>query len=267
MSMAPPPQGAGKGWLWGALLAALAIGGVIFGLSASGLLQFGARETPPVAQAGATMPPPLLQARSRDAQAVTQAPAPERTEMPADVRAWLEHLRKIEERRVALSEDHLSKMFVTMARMQGAGAMEMLQSLMNPEGDFEPKPPSQDFVEELRPLKEEWTKLVTDFGAMPPPAECVPIRNEYDMALRETGGMIGDLVNVLSQPIETKEQQNPAVGTLMKWKGKSAQRIDEPAKRADQGVGDICRKYETAKWFSIVGDVGGGGMLTKGLGF
>jgi hypothetical protein len=249
-----------------ALLALVALS--LVGLGASGLLRFGAPKSEPQLQAKSQAPPSLLQARAFTSDTNLSAPAPARTEMPADIKAWLEHLQAIERRRVEMTNDHLSKMFVTMATVQGAGALEMLQGLMNPDGpDLEPTAPHQRFAEDLAPLKDDWARLLADFNAIPPPAECVPIRHDYDQAVRETSGMIGDLIDVLSQPIENKEQQSAAVQALMRWKGKSNERIGEPARRADQALAAVCEKYSTPKWFSIAADIGDDSVLRRGLGF
>lgn len=90
----------------GAVLGALAL---YIGLSLSGLLARAGPESEPIT------------AKTAEPQAVAAAPI-ERIKMPDDVRAWLEHLERIERRRMELTRIQLADLMVKMASISAGGA-------------------------------------------------------------------------------------------------------------------------------------------------
>ena len=167
---------------------------------------------------------------------------------------------------MSLATSQMAEAMVLMTELQGAGAsMEQLKGLLDesagddPGGDSK-KTPATSAVETAETMQKEWVKLTDYFNSKAPPAECVHLRDKYDQVVRETGGMMKDIVEVV-----TGSQDNPAaaITKLEGMKGKSKNLIDKPALETDDGVAQICSKYKTRKWFDIQGDTGGGGLLQK----
>lgn len=263
---APPSADAPKRPKWialGAVLVLVAALGIYLG--ASGLLKSRAAEpSGRLLQArGAQTTPGLLESQARPDSGLPQSRGPEprqRVEMPADVRAWLEHLERTEKRRIELTQDQLGGLMVRMVALKMGGAIEVLKGLTSDDPDAPITPPHEDFKAEIAKIRSTWNELNDGFNSVPPPEECVPIQRSYDQALRETGAMMQDVLAIVN---DSTDKPDEAVAKLIKMQGGSTSRIDEPARRTDRQVADICDKYETRKWFDITGDVGGGGMLQK----
>lgn len=185
--------------------------------------------------------------------------------MPDDIYIWLEHLRKTEELRKSLAADQVGDLTVMMTRMKTSSITDAMKSLFTEEESPIPldgaAPDKNSLVVDAKSKREEWKKLNDYFLSYPPPAECAPIQASYTQALGETGAMIVEILDAVSLASESPEQ---AIAALTKMQGTSGGRIDTLAKQTDDQVGDICRKYETRKWFGISGDVGGGFMSKLG---
>ena len=249
--------------LLGALLAAW------IGLKASGALGLGGQQAqanslqasgsgnPPVLEAQGSNQPPILRAEGNSGSPVLER-AGQVVVMPDDIRAWLEHLRRTEEKRMRLAENQISEMMVSLTLLQGGDPLSNLGGLLNEDDpiDSNAKPPSiEKTTNDTLRQRKAWTELTTFFNSVPPPAECAPIRNEYDQVVRETGAMMADIVGVVA---DAGSNPQSALASLMRMQGKSKDRVDKPAAETDGLVGEICRKYNTRKWFDIQGDVGGG---------
>ena len=189
--------------------------------------------------------------------------------MPADVRAWLEHLERTEDERVRLSKKQLGEMMGQMMGLAAGGSAvnDLLAELAGEEPknrgqNYDPSQRSQ--VEgDTQNLRKSWRELNAYFNSVQPPRECVPIKNSYEQCLGETSAMMLDILGALD---ESRGNPSGAIGTLTQMMGTSEGKIDVAAKQSDRQLRDICRKYETFKWFAITGDVGGGlGGIGGGL--
>ncbi len=254
-------------WWWVVGVVALLAVAVI-SLGASGVLFQRAPkpEAGVLASRQAPEPPGILQAKPAPASGVTahQAPPPEAAiNMPVDVRAWLEHLERTERQRAKLANQHIGEFMVAMTQLQMAGVQDLLDDIMNdPTLESMPESPAQETKKDFDQARSDWRTLTDGFLAVPPPAECVPIRNRYEIALRETSAAIFDLIEILESAGDPNADPKALVGKLQGMKGASTH-IDEAGRETDAQVQDICDKYRTRKWFSIAGDIGGGGMLGK----
>jgi len=246
-------------WVTLAILAVigLAIGGV-------GLLRaMGKTPNPGVLQAQGTDPNPgLLRVRTDPASGVTQTTVDPRVPvvMPDDIRRYLEHLERTERQRIETTKTQLPQLMARAMRAKMSGTMEVLKSLAGGDDEVIERPPNEEFANDTAEFQATWRQLVDAFNAYPPPAECVPVRNDYDQALRETGAMIGDVFTLLN---DSATNPDAAIASLSKMQGTSAGRIDTAAKGADRGVAALCEKYETKKWFDLAGDIGNSGILTQ----
>jgi hypothetical protein len=259
-----PKAGQSKKLTWIAVGTALAmVLALLIGLQATGLLEIGARN-PKVAALraeGKTDQVPLLRAEGTAPGGQSLGATAEKIAMPDDVRRWLEHLEKIEKRKNELSMQQLSQMAVLMKQMQVLGpSMGILNELEGEDGgDLGPSSTAKDSFDSLRP---EWNQLIADYRSLPPPDECRPIADDYYRAISEIPGMNADLASVLSG---VEADPAKALESAMRLQNTSANVIDKNLGSADSKVGDICRKYETRKWFDIKTDVGGGLMGKFGL--
>lgn len=189
--------------------------------------------------------------------------------MPADVRAWLEHLERTEDERVRLSKKQLGNLLGQMMGMglSGEAFDDLVAEAFGEESkgtgqNYDPSQRSQ--VESDAPiLRQSWRELNTFFNSVQPPTECVPIKNSYEQCLGETSAMMMDIMGALE---ESHGDPNGAISKLVQMSGTSEGKIDVAAKQSDRQVRDICIKYETFKWFNISGDVGGGFGGIGGLG-
>jgi hypothetical protein len=249
-----PPKNDSKKLTWIAVGTAFALLlALFFGLRGMGLLQFGAKnpELATLRAEGQNPTVPLLRAEGSQGPATLQQPAT-KIEMPADVRKWLEHLEQIEKRKNDLSMKQLAQMAVLMQQMKVLGGD---MSLLNPDDDSPSNTPSGTAKQSFDQLRPEWNQLITDFRSYPPPTECRPIADDYNRAISEIPGMNSDLASILEG---ASADPSTALEKAMKLQNTSSNVIDKYLGSTDSKVGDICRKYETRKWFDIKSDVGGG---------
>jgi hypothetical protein len=187
----------------------------------------------------------------------------ERVVMPDDVRNWLEHLERTERRREELSTEQLTSAMTMMTTLQLGTTLSNIEALLNgEESGEEPRSPAQTVRADIGAMESAWKTLDREFQSVPPPAECIPIKASYDQTLGETGAMI---VHIVDQVSRADEDRDGALNALMKMRGTSSERIGKPARNTDDMVYQICRKYNTRKWFAIRSDFGSG-ILSK-IGF
>jgi hypothetical protein len=210
----------------------------------------------------ARTPPPAPVARAEaEARAITPKAV---TTMPPGVFDWLKHLERTERERHALATEQVSALLAQMALLSGIGATEAIaQSILDdPDRSLE-RTPATEVRDQAREQKQAWRRLAASFDAVPPPTECVPIRNAYATALGETQAMIFEVLDGIAL---AGEDPKVAVRTLMNLRGKSYARIDVSARETDRLLQNVCDRYGTVKWFSVSGDVGGGmGGILGGL--
>jgi hypothetical protein len=267
------PASKGKVWAYVAV-ACVAILALLGGLFATGALRFGASQNvdPNLRASGSQGPSTLPSSGEQgpNSLGVTGQSQPnlqsegQKVVMPDDVRKWLEHLERIEKRRMDMASRQVGQALEMLIALQAGGTMPMIQGLLDEAATGEEQPmkgPIRDTVDSAEQIREGWRVLNADFNSYPPPAECVPIRNDYDVALRETGAMISDILGAVAN---AEADRSGALAALMKMRGTS-KHIDASAVDTDDGVQRICDKYETRKWFKVTADVGGG--LTSRGGF
>jgi len=234
------------------------IAAAVIGFAASGALQFG--QTAPVVEnlkAKGTVPDTTALQKTSTAP---EAPA----EMPADVYAWLKHLEECERIKVEISGDQSAEVMVYIQKNSALGAG---MGLMNPydqtEGDAQDQDPAQYTKGKILDLRPRWAELVQFYYSVPPPAECMPLAEDFGRGVNEIPGMMGDLGAILNDLSSNPEE---ALKALQKMQNSSYGNVDRYFARADQKLGQICQKYNRQKWFNIVTDVGSTGILGKSLG-
>lgn len=228
-------------WL-GAVFALLGVGAVVGILFATGALQL----------RGSQSNPAIVQRAEPTAPIVAKGPK----QMPDDIRAWLEHLERIEKKRVELTQAQLVQVTVMGTQLKGVGIADILGSMLEESESSETKPPELRKAEgTVADVRKPWADLAVEFATMPPPQGCQEVAVNYDQALRETGATMGDILDAMNGAMENPQA---AIQALQKIRGQHIGSIDEAAGKADQGVQAICDAYDTRKWFTIQRDIGGG---------
>lgn len=250
--------------------AAVLILAIIFGMKTGALGLSGSNPDNKVLNARGSLPPSTLALNGSSGPAVLSQPAvkPPDSKMPDDVYNWLKHLEKCEAMKVEIAGDQAAEVQLWMQKFQVLGpGMSMMDPYdqNNPDNGDDKAPGSyaSGKVQDLRP---KWDELLNFFHSVPPPAECQPTADDFDRAIREIPGMMGDISDILnsadadpqSMMKKAKKMQNGSYGD-----------IDRYFNRCDQKVSDLCMKYKVSKWFNIKGDVTAGGMMGKfsSLGF
>jgi hypothetical protein len=248
--------------LWAVVGTIAAVLAIALGLKAAGLLQFGSRnpDNRSLAAAGAAAPD-TLGLRGAGPKPILQDQGKNPPGMPDDVRRYLEHVERIEHKKIDLASRMIAEMEVFKAKLGTFGGAE---GLMNHDEDLggDGAKPDKETTQTFGDVKGRWDALVEEFKSMPPPQPCVGLRDDYYRALSEIPGFAGDLADVL-QSIQTDPAS--ALQKVEKMKGSSEGAIDKYFGAADGDLGDICSHYNTTKWFEIKRDVGGGSLAMPGL--
>lgn len=195
---------------------------------------------------------------------IAERPAPK--QMPPDVYAWLRHLEKCEAMKVEIAGDQSAEVSVWMGKMNALGAgMGMMNPYDQSSDDDKDQEPSGYAKGKILDLRPKWEQLIQYFNSVKPPEECQATADDYNHALGEIPGMMGDLGDILNGASTDPES---ALKTVKKIQNSSYGDIDRYFLRTDEKVSQICTKYETQKWFNVKGDVLAGGMMGKfsGLG-
>ena len=251
-----------------ALGAAGALALILVGLNAAGLLRFGAREEPKemLRAQGQDMNPDLLRAQGQDTgPGVVRSATEEPIRMPDDVRRWLEHLERIEREKNALHRRQAVKLQASMSNIAARVSSAGVSAMINEEGDSIPKLDLSDLIP-VDSMLQEWEALRQKLNSLPPPAECMPLYNNYHGSFVNIQREIGRLKQIGSDlyGIFQRGGQDQAVKDAEGVSAAHGQNVDELLIKSDEQLGEICFKYNERKWFDIKHDLGGS-MMQFGL--
>ncbi|HRJ27718.1 MAG TPA: zinc ribbon domain-containing protein [Fimbriimonadaceae bacterium] len=236
--------------------------GLGWGLRAAGILKLGGSAGGEVTKASNSIGGEILKLPGQAGGEITRVHN-ERKTMPKEIYDWLEHLRKTDEKAAQLSSKQVSDLSITKILTQTGVSEDTMRALLwGDPGQAELRPPTDDLAKKAQAAQAEWEELRRFFNEYPPPPECIPIRNSYEQGLKETGGMIYEILTAIAQVFEDPSKAHQMVSAM---KGDSVARIDERRKESDRQVQEVCDRYDTRKWFSIPGDFGGGMMGQMGL--
>ncbi|MEZ0325985.1 MAG: hypothetical protein ACAH95_08755 [Fimbriimonas sp.] len=185
--------------------------------------------------------------------------APEK--MPQDVFDWLKHLERCEKMKVEIAGDQAAELSVFMTKFGALGAgMGMFNPYDQASEEGPDQAPGQYTKGKVLDLRPKWTELIGYFRSKTPPEECRTMAGDFDRALSEIPGMMGDVGDILNSA-----DADPAAAMKLakKLQNSSYSDIDRYFARTDEKLGQICKKYNTNKWFNVASDVMGGGMLGK----
>lgn len=195
-------------------------------------------------------PTPTLEVRqpSLGSNLQVKGQAPAEVKMPQDVYDWLEHLRRIEERKSELTIKQMSDMktFELMLNTLGSGIGQFDPS--QPQGDPTDKEPADVTKGKFEDLKPQWEGLIKDYRSKEPPEECKKLADDYYAALSEIPGQIADLEDLLNQ---VNSDPQAALVKAQTMQNSSYKNIDVKFASADTRFQGICDKYHMKKWFNI----------------
>lgn len=181
-----------------------------------------------------------IQARGEGPEATIRQPG---FGMPDDVRAWLEHLKRIDQRRENYNTTFAGKLMGMVAGLQPGTYFEEEDALAN---EAERKNRAQGVVDEVDLF---FVQLTRDFQALPPPPECTTIAAQYSAVLLETRGMIGDITTSIT---------NLDLGGLERMQGTTFVRLDTKAQETNTSIDAICSKYNEPNKYEVFVDKNNG---------
>ncbi|HRI45255.1 MAG TPA: zinc ribbon domain-containing protein [Fimbriimonadaceae bacterium] len=238
-------------WAIGAVLAACA---VLAGLGAMGVLGLaGPKKTDPVLSRGQGPAASILQ---RPGERTAPVLKRDQITMPADVRAWLEHLERIEKAKQELQREQADELMIAMSSMNGLVSGFGIEGLLDEETTGDPEASIEKFMP-IEKMIGQWKALRRRFNeeGPPVPAECRDLRDHYDGVLMQVPGVMKDIATIAGNVFDPSKSQK--MKDLREVQREHRQYIDEPLRRSDDILGQICDRYDTRKWFDIKVDSGG----------
>lgn len=249
-----PKSNAGVWWALGAILA---IAAILFGLGAAGILRLRSADKagPMLVQPGPDQGK-LLVKRADDPPPVLQRNQDDPIRMPDDVRAWLEHLERIERAKQELQRDQMDDLMISMRSIEQLVLGAATEGLMDPDAPDNPTAGVNDFLP-VEKMTADWKELRRRFNQDGPPCpeECKPLKDEYDGALAQVPGVLNDIGSITGNLFDPEKKSK--IKDLREIQQNHREYIDKPLTKSDRMVGQICDKYETKKWFDIKVDSGG----------
>jgi hypothetical protein len=234
---------------------------LFFGLKASGVLKLGEKGPDQRSlEAVGTGPDSTLQIHSSGSPPSLQAV---KKTMPKDIYDWLEHLARIERKKQALTARQEEEAMDLIRELKGTNGLSSTADV-----DFWTSPDSTELPvvnkasSVMREMQPEWEDLVKEFESVPPPPECVKLRDEYDAALAAIPEQMKQLDQVLGSVSMTDQDKSRDSQTNAREVGRNSRRkIDGSFTKSDSMVQSICDLYETKKWFKIDAHGGSTGIL------
>lgn len=252
----------------GAVLAALVIG--IVGLRAAGLLKVGGSSEGSDLRAGGTGNVAMLKEAGADQGAMLQA-TNSTVAMPADVDAWLKHLKEVEDRKRALTASQAKELQIFLGQANATDGMmtgDTVKEMADPDSNIQAPALVTDMQKMVDRQKQQWYDLSDFLRSVPAPEECKKIEVAYDQGLTQMGMTMSDIAGIPQKAVDDAESdpngardRNTAAANEINTN--HTQVIDKSFETADKGVADICAKYKVAKMFDIDTSGKGSGMMTS----
>ena len=174
------------------------------------------------------------------------APPPRKAGPPAEVVAYLEHVRRVEEYRQSM-------------RLDLSPAMDMLTDVYSLRTETDEENASQtrrSINTGYTRYTSEWQRILTYFDSVRAPESCRLLAIAYGDALGKYSSIMMTIQRCLN---------NRDISTLMGLQGKAQKSVDSSLRKADAQVSAICRTYDIDKTFSVEPDEGVDSLLSSGL--
>lgn len=182
-------------------------------------------------------------------------PAPgigrDRQGMPDDVRAWLDHLKRIDRERERLNTDLGAEAMAMMGSLH-PGMFAETEADAAAQDDSRRRGAAATFIERVN---QTFTDLTRRFQGVPPPEECRRIAAEYNDALLGTRELMTNLIRAL---------ENLSIQQAAALEGQSINQVDRPVQNANELIKALCRKYDEPNVWHLFVERGSG--LASGMG-
>jgi hypothetical protein len=183
---------------------------------------------------------------------------------PADIVAYINFVRSIELKRVALRSNQLGEVLALSTDM----TVKNLQQAMSGNLDSNGKS-LQSMQQQLAAWITQWQQLAQQFNSYPypVPSACQPLQASYLQVLGTTSAAMASISGSISQAMGGDPTQ--ALKSLEGMKGSSnqfgsaSQQVNQACISADNNLGVLCNTYKIPKNFSIQDDSGGTNPLSS----
>jgi hypothetical protein len=162
----------------------------------------------------------------------------EKPQPPADVIAYLEHLKRVEKYRQDLCAKELNDLI--------AMAPQMISKVYDFDEDVDPKSPTNDLYSQASKYSQEWQQIAAYFASVPPPQACNQLAGKYYESLIEFIKFMNSFRGAIakSDVAQLKNIQRDQTS------------VDEKLTASDQELAKVCNQFGIDKTFSIQGDTG-----------
>lgn len=171
---------------------------------------------------------------------------------PADVVAYLEHLKKVDAARQDLQQSEIG-MLLGVAAKASRDKYEKMFKMTDPDVKVEDLETPVEAKKATDRLNQDWQRLCQQFLALPAPEACASLAGKYYDALRATIAAYQGINQKLA---------NMDVEGLYSMQGKSGN-IDDKLDASDQELTNVCTRFGIQKAFTIKSDRGGGGGVLQ----
>lgn len=186
------------------------------------------------AQAPKVEAPSVLEAQPPkvEAPSMLETQVPQVQPPPQHILNWLEHLKRIEQRRQAMERNFnpalnmLKDALALKFEMEEEGQQQRMQNL----------------EKGYQSYRQDWAGLLRDYQSVPPPPECKVLADTYFVAL-------SNYVNFMLQIEQAMEKQD--LNALMNMRGTAQAQVDQKLSDSDVELARVCQQYGIRKDFKI----------------
>ncbi len=161
--------------------------------------------------------------------------------MPEDVRKWLEHMKRVDEKRERFNREFAQTLLKSIGKLRPGAFIE------ESEADADRARRSGEAGQIVASVDTFFSDLTREFQNLAPPAECRPIAGKYSSILLETRNILTEVVSGIN---------GGDTASLEKLQGTSYKRIDASAAETNDHIGALCSKYRESNKYSVFVDKG-----------
>ena len=183
---------------------------------------------------------------------------------PADIVAYINFVRSIELKRVALRSNQLGEVLALSTDM----TVKNLQQAMSGNLDSNGKS-LQSMQQQLANWITQWQQLAQQFNSYPypVPSACQPLQASYLQVLGTTSAVMASISGSISQamggdPTHALQALEGMKGSSNQF-GSASQQVNQSCIAADNNLSVLCNTYKIPKDFSIQDDSGGTNPLSS----
>ena len=165
--------------------------------------------------------------------------------MPDDIRRWLEHLKRVDEKRESLNIELTGELMGLVATLR-PGTFSEEDAGEASEDDSRRRNTAGEAISNVDAI---FSDLITEFQSFPPPPQCRTIAVQYNSALFGTREISIELMEALS---------NLDLQAAQALVGKSYSKVDSHVATANRLVDGLCSKYGVPNLYKLLVEKSGG---------